>query len=564
MKRILSNWLLIVIIPIAGCAAMQNDWEAVQSINTIVAYEQFLTRYPEGEFANQARVKVKALYFQKAKEINTISSYEDFLERYPTGKFADQVHIELEALHLQEAKDANTISSYQGFLERYPIGKSADQVQIELEALYLQEARDANTISSYEDFLKQYPTGEFADQARIELETLHLQEARDVNTILSYEGFLKQYPVGKLADQARTELETLHLQEAKNKNTIDGYREFLEKYPDHAEGHYLLGVMYERKGYEFDEEEAIFGPSDPTFLSKAVKEYEEALALKPDFQDTSKALQGCKARIHHAQGTIYINEDEPDLAIREFRLGIEADPNNYSGLAASIHNAIGSLHNTKTLFNKAVTEFEKALKFDPASEMILYNLYYSRALMWIFDTDDLDNAEKSVRAAIEIAPDESKPRALLGLIYGRRAYRDGTVAESKESVAELEKCIAEFKQVLERDPDDTFANEALKLAYVILADYYGKTREWDKGLKVAEEGKAAFPQYTSIRYKLAVYFFITSLELGGTKKAELLEKATAEIKEVLKLDPDYEEAKGLLEEIESMNAEQPGNSEDER
>ena len=54
------------------------------------AYEQFLKKYPSGEFTAQAQARLKELYeerdWQKARDADTPEAYQAFLKQYPEGQ----------------------------------------------------------------------------------------------------------------------------------------------------------------------------------------------------------------------------------------------------------------------------------------------------------------------------------------------------------------------------------------------------------------------------------------------------------------------------------------------
>ena len=60
------------VIGLSGCSRQQSDWQKARDANSADAYEQFLKRYPSGEFTAQAQARVKELYeerdWQKARD----------------------------------------------------------------------------------------------------------------------------------------------------------------------------------------------------------------------------------------------------------------------------------------------------------------------------------------------------------------------------------------------------------------------------------------------------------------------------------------------------------------
>ncbi len=191
---------------------MQSRWKAAERINTIEAYEEFLSIYPEGELADRSRLKLEGLYFQGAKNTDTIEAYKNFLKLYPEGMHAKEARARLELLNFLKVERTNTIEAYESFLKLYPEGTLANKARAKLELLEFQKAEKINSILSYEYFLSRYSKGELADRTRVRLEALYFQRAKDTNTIESYEYFLELYPKGAHADEALRCLQSLNVQ----------------------------------------------------------------------------------------------------------------------------------------------------------------------------------------------------------------------------------------------------------------------------------------------------------------------------------------------------------------
>src|ERR1700753_1237927 len=96
---ILSCGLLLAL---AACSRQQSDWEKSRAANTTDAYEQFLKKYPHGEFSQQAEARVKELYderdWQKARDLDTQDAYQAFLQQHPEGKWSEEARIRIEYL----------------------------------------------------------------------------------------------------------------------------------------------------------------------------------------------------------------------------------------------------------------------------------------------------------------------------------------------------------------------------------------------------------------------------------------------------------------------------------
>src|SRR5260370_14057957 len=95
-----------------GCSRQQSDWEKTRAANTTDSYEQFIRKYPSGEFTAQAQARVKELYeerdWQKARDADTQEAYQAFLKQYPEGKWTEEARIRVENFTLAQAPSSTT------------------------------------------------------------------------------------------------------------------------------------------------------------------------------------------------------------------------------------------------------------------------------------------------------------------------------------------------------------------------------------------------------------------------------------------------------------------------
>jgi hypothetical protein len=111
MKIVMNKAVFCVCVALllgsSGCSRQQSDWEKTRAANTTDSYEQFLKKYPNGEFTAQARARVKELYeerdWQKARDADTQEAYQAFLKQYPEGKWTEEARIRVENFTLAQA-----------------------------------------------------------------------------------------------------------------------------------------------------------------------------------------------------------------------------------------------------------------------------------------------------------------------------------------------------------------------------------------------------------------------------------------------------------------------------
>jgi cell division septation protein DedD len=107
-----------MVIGLSGCSRQQSDWQKARETNTADAYEQFLKKYPSGEFTAQAQARVKEVYeerdWQKARDADTAEAYQAFVKQYPEGKWTEEARIRIENFTLAQTPVSGAASSPQG------------------------------------------------------------------------------------------------------------------------------------------------------------------------------------------------------------------------------------------------------------------------------------------------------------------------------------------------------------------------------------------------------------------------------------------------------------------
>ena len=99
-KQIVLACLCALSIALAGCSRQQSDWQKTREANSAEAYEQFLKKYPTGEFTAQAQSRLKELSdvrdWQKARDADTPEAYQAYLNEYPDGQSAAEARNRIE------------------------------------------------------------------------------------------------------------------------------------------------------------------------------------------------------------------------------------------------------------------------------------------------------------------------------------------------------------------------------------------------------------------------------------------------------------------------------------
>lgn len=143
----------ILVFFLTSCSE-KAKWNTVLNENTIESYENFLEKYPDSEYKNEAKERVVDIEYANAKNNNSIEGYKDFLKKYPNSKHTDNANKVIIDLEFENVKQINTISEYETFLKKYPNSSNVKEAN-----LLLEEIKDYQYIitnSNYKKYLKDF------------------------------------------------------------------------------------------------------------------------------------------------------------------------------------------------------------------------------------------------------------------------------------------------------------------------------------------------------------------------------------------------------------------------
>ncbi len=229
-------------------------------------------------------------------------------------------------------------------------------------------------------------------------------------------------------------------------------------------------------------------------LEEAIKEYSNALKLKPDDPDVYINL-----------GNAYAKQGRSKEAIKEYSNALKLKPDD-----PVAHNSLGNANANQGHLDEAIKEYTNALKLKPDYPEAHYNLglvYYNQG--------HLEEAIKEYSTALKLKPDYPDAYTNLGLVY----YNQGR----------LEDAILEYINALKLKPDLPEAHHNLGIVYYNRGQIDDAIKEYTTALKL----KPDFPE--------------AHLYLGNSYKLKgLQDEARKQFEMALKLRPDFTEAQAAL------------------
>ena len=116
--RLLAPLVMMLAI---GCG---NPFEDAQKLDTVDAYEKFLTEHPSSPFVTQAEIRVEELMLEKARADQTLESYDAVIKRFPEGKgqLYHKAWEERREVLYKWADETDTPEAWHKYLDEYPSG----------------------------------------------------------------------------------------------------------------------------------------------------------------------------------------------------------------------------------------------------------------------------------------------------------------------------------------------------------------------------------------------------------------------------------------------------------
>jgi hypothetical protein len=154
----LKGIVLLLAIIVCSCNTIERDWDIALTINTVDSYEEFIKKYPESDFTNEAKTKVEYLEWEKAVQQNVIAVYEKFMTKYPESAYINEAKEKIESLEWEKATNENNITSYRVFVNKYPESQFVTEAYKKIEYIDYEHIIKFDNKDSLLSFVSNYPT----------------------------------------------------------------------------------------------------------------------------------------------------------------------------------------------------------------------------------------------------------------------------------------------------------------------------------------------------------------------------------------------------------------------
>jgi outer membrane protein assembly factor BamD (BamD/ComL family) len=135
--------ILCCITLLTACGSAKYEWSEAVTLNTIAAYQTFLSKYPNDAHAADAKSRIAQLQDEQAWSMaqadSSVEGYQKYLAAEPNGAHAQAARDEMASRERadawQHAQNNETAASLEAFLQQYPTGREADRARDQLKVI---------------------------------------------------------------------------------------------------------------------------------------------------------------------------------------------------------------------------------------------------------------------------------------------------------------------------------------------------------------------------------------------------------------------------------------------
>jgi len=298
---------------------------------------------------------------------------------------------------------------------------------------------------------------------------------------------------------------------------ILSFQNIIQVNPDNEIAHFFLGAAYQKK----------------KLLDQAEKEFKMVLVLNPSHLG-----------VHNQIGLIHYERGKFDPALEEFKLALA------QAEYTEVYYNLSLTYDKKSMRKEALAAIVKALQLDPN-----YAEAHNHAGNLFLAQGNLLTAAVHFKHAVQLDPRNSLAFNNLGLIYSNQGKREQAIGYFQQAInldsnhpeahnnlgslylhqGHYQPAVAELKKALQLRPDYKKALVNLGMVYFYLKNFSSAEENYRRVIEIDRD-------YAHAYYQLGVIY----LRQGYYRLAY------DEIKEYLRLQPDNQQARSLLERIERM------------
>ena len=263
-------------------------------------------------------------------------------------------------------------------------------------------------------------------------------------------------------------------------------------------------------------------------LIEAERSAKEARRLDPNCQKTDALLEAIK-QAYYNRGHNPLENRQYDKAITAFQETINKYP-KFTKAHCKLGQAYLGIGNLAAAENSANESLRLYPYYQPARDLLeaIKQAYYNRGQNYL-DNCQYDQAIAAFQETINKYPKFTKAHCKLGQVY----LRKGNLTKATDSAKKSLRLYLYYQPALNllEDIKQTYYNRG--------CDHLDNQR-YEEAIYIFTKTKNIYPNFTEAHYKLAQAYFEQGDDFAAAEES---------IKEILRLDPNYQSAHALLEDI---------------
>jgi len=122
--RVVTVILIVAcILLLQSCSKSESNWKSTQKIDTVSAYQHFITAYPQSQHVKEAKQHIDLLLWKSAVAKNSIVAFNEFIIANPQSQYIVKAKQSIEELQWKEAITLRDKKMLQACIKQYPASK---------------------------------------------------------------------------------------------------------------------------------------------------------------------------------------------------------------------------------------------------------------------------------------------------------------------------------------------------------------------------------------------------------------------------------------------------------
>lgn len=199
----------------------QADWDKSLTTDTKEAYQEYIEKYPEGAYQQEANDKIQEFYLKEAEVADDpIAVYNNYKTAYPQGTY-DQL---FETIIYNYTILKNDISFFEEYVTLFPEGKYLG----EFETLIYNNIINGESSLTLTDYIERFPDGVYTTT----IDSLMYDSLFIKNSLQSIQQYVDLFPENPHQTELDSLKEEITYSNLLRSNSSNDFKYFINNYPE--------------------------------------------------------------------------------------------------------------------------------------------------------------------------------------------------------------------------------------------------------------------------------------------------------------------------------------------